>query len=424
MELLDESNIGRVPQLIPLRYQRMSESELAFLRGSPGVMIADLATTAVTGIQTQLCGDCHLSNFGWFGTPERNLIFDVTDFDETRSGPWEWDVKRLATSFAVAARAKRASREDQAKIARDLAEAYRTRIAKFSRLSEMELWYERLDSNRLIATARSDSEKKELQEIARRAEKLTVTNQMDNLITGSDGSMRIADKPLAGVPASEPLVTFHTTADFDCSIFSGLNGEAPELMRLLHEYRKTLSDDRRALLDRFRVHDTAFKAVGVGSVGMRCGLMLLADSDGHCLLLQLKEARASLLDPFLPQAAFATHHGRRVVDGQRLMQAASDLFLGWTKDDSGRDYYVRQLRDMKTSMNVDKLTHSDLRDYADLCGWALARAHAKAGNGAVIAGYLGEDDDNFDRALGDFAVAYADQVALDYARFKDAMKSR
>lgn len=404
LELLEQSNVDRLPKLIPLRYGRMLASPLAFYRGAAIIMAADLEGSPDTGIHTQICGDCHAMNFGWYGSPERNLVFDVTDFDETYWGPWEWDAKRLAASLAIAANQAGADRTQQRAIVAAAAASYRQRISELSRLPALELWYARLDEQHLLSAAGSSAQSSSLQKIMKKARQRTVATLMPKLTEYHAGRLRIIEQP--------PLI-FH---EKHSSQFNR------DIHHLFMGYRAALSNDRRFLLDRFHILDVAYKVVGVGSVGLRCGIALLADSDGQSMFLQLKEAGTSVIEPYFAGLSKSKHQGQRVVDGQRLMQAASDLFLGWTQDESGRPFYVRQLRDMKTSFNIESMNLAELREYGELCGWALARAHAKPGHGTEIAGYLG-DDDNFDLALAKFAVQYADQNERDFEAFQAAVKA-
>lgn len=400
--LLEASNRDRLAPLLPIRYGRMVASPLAFLRGSAGVMAADLAQTPTTGIHVQICGDCHLQNFGFFASPERHVVFDVNDFDETHLGPWEWDVKRLAASVAVAARQNGADEDAQRSVARTAVKSYRRRLAEFSQLTSGDLWYVRLNAEFLIANARRRQREK-LQQIVEKAQLRTVNSLLPKLTEQVAGQLRLIDQP--------PLI-FHAEPG---------SGFAEEVRYLFQRYRKTLQDDRRELLDRFRLVDVAYKVVGVGSVGLRCYMALLLDADGGPLLLQIKEAGTSVLEPLVGPSPFV-NHGQRIVHGQRMMQAVSDPFLGWAAEHGGRDYYVRQLRDMKTSVDVATMTYPELQDYVRLCGWALARAHAKSGAAATISGYLGTDN-QFDRAVAIFALAYAEQTVRDHAALQAAVQS-
>ena len=404
IEVLEQSNLGRVPELVPIRYGRMLANPFAFLRGSAAVMAYDLATTPTSGIQVQACGDCHLANFGLFATPERNLVFDVNDFDETLPAPWEWDVKRLAASFVVAGRANGIADKSCQAAVRVLADSYRTHLQEFSKMRALDSWYSRIDEKMLVATAPDAEARKRRERIAAKA-RASVTEYLFPKISALvDGRRRIVDNP--------PLV-FHMPEQAD---------DDERINKLLSAYRDSLPDDRSKLLERYRWVDYAFKVVGVGSVGTRCFAVLFLADDDDPLLLQIKEARPSVLEPYSGKSQYY-HHGQRVVIGQRLMQTASDIFLGWmTGGVDGIHYYIRQLRDMKFSLPLTNLEAKTLARYAGICGWALARAHTKGGDAAMISGYLGKSD-HFDQALGKFAMAYADQTEADHAALVKAVKS-
>ncbi len=404
--MLEESNQDRLPNLIPLRYARMLQSPLAFLRGSAAIMAADLAGLPSTNIRVQVCGDCHLQNFGWFATPERNLIFDITDFDESRRAPWEWDIKRLVASVVLASRELKnpASKSVQEQLGRATAKSYREHLALFETMTPLELWYVRLDATELMNRSTDIGSKNRCQQIIDAARKRTMDKLLPKITQrNDDDQLRLKDDP--------PLISHPTQFD----------PLSTEIHGLMQQYRGTLSDERRVLLDRYRMVDVAYKVVGVGSVGLRCGIVLMLDPDNSALVLQIKEARASVLEKFVGKSV-RTHHGHRIVHGQRLMQAASDQFLGWANDSEGRSYYFRQLRDMKLSIGIDQMSTSDLEEYAQLCGWGLARAHAKAGDASMISGYLGSGE-SFDEALGEFGIAYADQSTIDHETLKAAAKS-
>jgi uncharacterized protein (DUF2252 family) len=406
VDLLERSSEGRIPELIPVRYGRMLPSPLAFFRGAALNMAADLAATPATGLRVQACGDCHLLNFGAFATPERRMVFDINDFDETLPAPWEWDLKRLATSFVLACRDNRL-RED---VGRDAAEAcvrsYREHMAEFSRMRVLDVWHARIDLARI-----------------------------DSLIPDKGGKSRgpkrsHADREHAGHEHVGPQLAVTDDGDVviqeDPRRIYHLPGDLHDrfskaVLAAFARYRASLQEDRRLLLDRFRIKDVALKVVGVGSVGTRCGVVLLMVGQHDPLFLQVKEARASVLEPYAGVSHFV-HRGRRIVSGCRLMQFASDLFLGWTELDDGKHYYVRQLKDMKIKPDVVAY-HGDLMlRYAEVCGWALSRAHARSGRPAVISGYLGKSA-AFDEAIADFAVAYADQTERDHEVFVKAVKS-
>lgn len=397
---LEQSNQGRLPALIPLRHARMLNSTLACFRGSAGLMAADLAGLPTTNLRIQIGGDCHLNNFGWFASPERNLLFDLTDFDETRNAPWEWDLKRLIVSAVLAGRQISASKADQRNLVELIVREYRDRLAGYITLSPLEMWYQRLDADAFLQNAVNAEAARRTLDAARRR---TVETKLPQMIEIVDGTTRFRD---------QAPVVFHTTDD---------DRFLKDIRSILTSYRATLSDERRMLLDRYEFVDAAYKIVGVGSVGLRCGIVLMQAPDADPLVLQIKEARASVLENYVGPSE-RLHHGHRIVHGQRLMQAASDLFLGWANDPSGLSYYVRQLRDMKLSLNVGKMSLSEMQGYARLCGWALARAHAKAGDCSVIFGYLGSGE-QFAEALAEFGLAYASQAERDHDDMEKAAKA-
>jgi uncharacterized protein (DUF2252 family) len=401
--LIEASNEDRVENLIPVRHGRMVQSVFAYFRGTAGVQAYDLAGTPASGIQVQACGDCHLMNFGGFATPERNLVFDINDFDETFPAPFEWDLKRLAASFVIAAR-WRGFRRDQARdMAVTAASSYRESMRERAETGVLEGWYSRITVDDVVATMGKEFEAGgRLKQRIAEANKATHEHVFNKLTTPSRGLPRIVDQP--------PL------------IYHGERRAAERVVApFLKRYRETLPEERRLLLDHFQVVDAAVKVVGVGSVGTRCYIALLLAAPADPLFLQVKEARPSVLQRYTRHAR-AAHNGRRVVVGQRLMQSASDIFLGWSRGPEGRDFYVRQLRDMKVSAAVESQAPRIMRGYAKLCGLTLARAHDKAGDAAMIAGYLGGTD-SFDEAMGDYAVAYADQVERDYATFTKAVRN-
>jgi uncharacterized protein (DUF2252 family) len=400
--VLEEQESGRVPELLPIRHGRMIASPLAFLRGAAAVMAEDLAGTPVTGLRVQACGDAHLLNFGIFATPERQLDFDVNDFDETLPAPFEWDVKRLAASVVVAGRARGFSAGECEQAGRGAAASYRSQMSDCAAMSYLGVWYARLDVSELMASMHK-AESRRLQGGAlAKARRATSLGALAKLTEVVDGRRRIIDAP--------PLVEH---------LEWPAGAPAPPLV--VRRYRSSLPDDRRVLLDRYRVLDWARKVVGVGSVGTDDSIVLAqGDTDGDPLFLQVKEAQASVLERFAGSSRYASH-GQRVVWGQRIMQAASDIFLGWTSL-GDRDYYVRQLRDMKGSIAVEKLSPRELLDYARACGAALGVAHARSGDAASIAAYLGAGD-NFDRAIAGFAAAYADQTERDHALLMRAARS-
>jgi uncharacterized protein (DUF2252 family) len=402
IDILKASNQGRLPELVPLRYGRMLRSPFTFLRGSSGLMAHDLATTPSTGIRVQACGDCHLMNFGLFATPERNLIFDINDFDETLPAPWEWDVMRLAVSFVVAARDNQLTDKQAKAAAVECVRAYRVRLRDCSKMNPLEVWYDRLDAGTIVDMAPNAKIRKFRKEIVAEAQQ-RIGDYLYPKISGEvGGRRRLID---------QPPVLFHISA----------KGFEKIVQEALADYRLSLPDERRVLLERYRMEDIAIKAVGIGSVGTACYVGLFFSAENHPLLLQFKEACPSVLEPFAGKSLYE-NHGQRVVTGQRLMQSASDIFLGWTHGRGGRDFYVRQLRDMKMSAPVEGASSAQSMLYAELCGRTLAHAHAKSGDAATISGYLGKSD-AFDEAIGEFAIAYADQNEKDHASLVAAMKA-
>jgi uncharacterized protein (DUF2252 family) len=403
VDILEESNRGRVPELIPIRYGRMLANPFAFLRGSAAVMAYDLASTPTSGIRVQACGDCHLANFGLFATPERNLVFDLNDFDETLPAPWEWDVKRLAASFVVAGRASNLNERGCEAAVRVLADSYRRHLRDFSEMRVLDAWYARIDEKMLIATAPDAEARQRRERIAAKARASVTEYLFPKISAVVDGKRRIVDQP--------PLV-FHIPEQPD---------QEERVRKILSAYGDTLPHDRRKLFEHYRYLDFAFKVVGVGSVGTYCFIALFLADEDDPVLLQIKEARPSVLEPYAGKGAY-DHEGQRVVVGQRLMQSASDIFLGWTTTLDGRHFYIRQLRDMKFSVPLYDLEAKTLTRYADICGWALARAHAKGGDAAMVTGYLGKSD-AFDQALAKFALAYADQTEADHAALGKAVEA-
>jgi uncharacterized protein (DUF2252 family) len=402
IDLLKESNRDRLPELVPIRYGRMLASPFTFLRGSAGVMAADLATTPNTGIRVQACGDCHLMNFGLFATPERNLIFDINDFDETLPAPWEWDVKRLAVSFVVAARDTHLTDKRAQEVAVECARAYRVRLRECSQMSPLEVWYDRLDAQTIIDMAPNAKIRKFREQLVAKAQQRIGDFLYPKISAEVGGRRRLID---------QPPVLFHVS----------VKGHEQMVLAGLAQYRSSLPDERRVLFDRYRLEDIAIKAVGIGSVGTRCFVGLFFSAENDPLLLQFKEACPSVLESYTGKSQYE-NDGQRVVTGQRLMQSASDIFLGWTRGRGGRDFYVRQLRDMKLSAPIEEATAERFTLYAELCGRTLAHAHAKSGDAATISGYLGKSD-TFDRAIGDFALAYADQNEKDHAALVAAVKA-
>ena len=404
--ILKESNRDRLPELVPLRYGRMLPSPFTFLRGSAGLMAYDLATTPTTGIRVQACGDCHLLNFGLFATPERNLIFDVNDFDETLPAPWEWDVKRLAVSFVVCARDSHLTDKEAHAAAAECVRGYRVRLRKLAKMSPLDVWYDHLDARKIIKMAPNAKFRKMREKLISKAQE-RIGDFLYPKISREVGGRRCL--------VDQPPVMFHI------SEHGVAQAQHAAMREALAAYRLSLPDERLELFDRYRLEDIAVKAVGIGSVGTRCFVGLFFSAENHPLLLQFKEACPSVLEPYAGKSVYE-NQGQRVVIGQRLMQSASDIFLGWTEGRGGRSLYVRQLRDMKMSAPIEGATAEQLMLYAELCGRTLAHTHAKSGDAATISGYLGKTD-AFDQAVGAFALAYADQNAKDHAALVAAVRS-
>ncbi|MEH2196582.1 MAG: DUF2252 domain-containing protein [Nostoc sp.] len=403
LALLEESNQGRLLELVPIRYGRMLASPFTFLRGAANIMASDLAETPKTGIKVQTCGDCHLSNFGGYGTPERNLVFDVNDFDETLAAPWEWDVKRLASSIVVASRYLKLSDKISRAAAIAAVQSYREHLHEYAQMTVLEAWYDHIGVESLLSFTSHAKELKKLKSEVSKAKALKPVLELHKLTKTVNGHRRFIDNP--------PLV-FHESPEDPLAL---------EMLSVFHKYRKTLREDARILLDQYHLVDVAMKVVGIGSVGTRCGVALLVAEDNDPLFLQIKEARPSVLEPYVGKSTYE-NHAQRVVVGQHLMQASSDIFLGWTRGDSGHDFYLRQLRDMKTSVEIEGMSQTDLCGYSHLCGWALARSHARSGKRCMISGYLGQSD-TFDQAIANFAVAYADQNEQDYKKLVAAVEA-
>jgi uncharacterized protein (DUF2252 family) len=415
--LLEQQATTRVPELVPIRYGRMLVSPFTFYRGAALVMAADLAGTPRSGITTQVCGDAHLLNFGVFASPERRMVFDINDFDETFPGPWEWDVKRLAASFNIGGRDRGFSSKQRATVVRSLVGEYRASMQRFAEMRNLDLWYAHIDIETVIDEMRTelspDTRKRAEASIAK-ARTRDSLHAFDKLTHVVDGERRIIGDP----PLIEPLD----------QVFQGVERDVlfGFLRTVVRRYRNTLQSDRRHLLEDFRVTDAARKVVGVGSVGTRAFIvLLLGRDDTDPLFLQAKEAEASVLEDYVGRTGRG-NHGERVVHGQHLMQAASDIFLGWDRTIGGdgveRDFYVRQLRDWKGAANVDAMNPDTMSRYGQLCATTLARAHARSGDRIAIAAYLGSSD-SFDVAIAEFAEAYADQNERDYNALVEAEKS-
>ncbi len=417
--LLEEQGKSRVPELVPVRYGRMMVSPFTFFRGAALPMASDLDATPVSGLAVQACGDAHLSNFGLFGSAERRLVFDVNDFDETLPGPWEWDVKRLAASLEVAARGNGFAGKQRREIVTAAVTRYRQAMRSFAGMTNLEVWYAHLDMDQMRAQFDAQLRPRQRKLVDKGLAKARTRDSMEQvakLTRVVDGQLRIIAEPPLLVPIDDLI------ADL-----SGRTAFQEQFNGLLAKYRRTLETDRRFLLDQFRFADLARKVVGVGSVGTRCWITLMIGRDnGDPLFLQVKEAEASVLSRFVGASKYA-NQGQRVVAGQRLMQASSDIFLGWQRTEAGldgkqRDFYVRQLRDWKFSVEIETMVPPGMRMYGEVCGWTLARAHARSGDRIAIAAYLGGSD-VFDRAIAEFAAAYADQNERDHKSLVAAVAS-
>jgi len=406
VDILIESNRGRLPGLIPIRHGRMLQSPFAYYRGSAACMAADLAQTPSSGLRVQACGDAHLMNFGGFATPERQHVFDINDLDETLPAPWEWDLKRLAASLVIAGRHIDLRERDCAAAAQAAARSYREHMSDYSEMRAIDVWYDKIDIDRLIRNAPTEQLRKRAERRIEEARSRSVPDEdFPKLVEHQGSTPRIKDNP--------PLI-FHP-AEETKEEYAARAAEA------LNLYRRSMSDHVRVLFDKFTFIDIAVKVVGVGSVGTMCFVALFLAGDDDPLFLQFKQANPSVLEPYVGKSVYP-NHGQRVVAGQRLMQSASDIFLGWTEGSkSGRHFYGRQLRDMKISAMVEGFDAETLAVYGEFCGWALARAHARSGDPAMIYGYMGSSD-TFDRMVCEFAVEYADQNEEDYARFARAVR--
>lgn len=405
VDLLIKSNEGRIPDLLPIRFGRMLTSPFAFYRGSAAVMAADLASTPQSGLIVQACGDAHLMNFGGFATPERNIVFDINDLDETLPAPWEWDLKRLVTSVVVAGREIGLAESDIARTAIDTVRSYRERMADYGQMRALDVWYDTIGLNRVLKEVERDADRGRIaQRIEKARTKSTPEYIFPQLAEDRGAVPKIVDRP--------PLI-FHPTAE-----------QAPGLQTRYGEaiaiYRESLAEHVRVLFDRFTFCDLAIKVVGIGSVGTWCAVALFLAADDDPIFIQVKEAKSSVLEPYAGASQYP-NQGQRVVAGQRLMQSASDIFLGWTRGASGRDFYLRQLRDAKISAIVEGFDLDLMQTYARLCAWALARAHARSGDSAMISGYMGASATS-DDAIGEFAMEYADQNERDYRAFVTAVK--
>jgi uncharacterized protein (DUF2252 family) len=403
VELIESSNEGRLENLIPIRHGRMLQSPFAYFRGTALIQAHDLGATPTSGIVVHACGDCHLVNFGGFATPERNIVFDINDFDETLPAPFEWDLKRLAASFVLAARWRGFRATEAKEIAVQAASSYRKSMKQRAEHGVLAAWYSRITLDDVRRLAPEADSKDRVEKLVTAARKQTHEWVLYKLTTSARGLPRIVDRPPLLYHVDKQVLSEQVLADF------------------FKQYRATLAEERRMLFDRFELVDVALKVVGVGSVGTACFVALLLAAPDDPLFLQVKQARPSVLERYTKHPP-VTQNGQRVLVGQRLMQSASDIFLGWSRGPQGRDFYVRQLRDMKMAPDIESQTPRVMRAYATLCGLTLARAHDKAGDAAMIAGYLGSSG-KFDKAIGDYAVAYADQVERDYSTFVKAVSS-
>lgn len=406
IEVLEHSNIGRIPELIPIRYGRMVKSPFTFFRGSAALMATDLSNTPNSGINVQICGDCHLLNFGAYATPERNIVVDINDFDETLQGPWEWDVKRLATSLVLACRANRFTPDQCRDAAEAVVRSYRTAMRKLSEMRALDIWYSKMDLDTYIAGIQERQFRKAaIANIAKRKEKSINEYYLPKLTTERDGRRVFKENP--------PLV-YHSEEQRDAKFLEMARG-------VFHDYRESLDHSRKVLLDRYVLTDVAMKIVGIGSVGTYCGVLLLMAAEDDAIILQVKEARESVLEKHLGKSNYK-NHGHRVVEGQRLMQSYSDMFLGWTKSPGGHHFYIRQLKDMKMSPVPEMWSPSRAIEVATSLGWVLARSHARSGDSVIISGYMGTNG-VFDAAIANFAVAYAKQTEKDHQALIAAIKS-
>ena len=409
VELVLESNEGRMPDLVPIRHGRMLQSPFAFYRGSAALMAGDLAHTPNSGLRVQACGDAHLLNFGGFATPERNIIFDINDLDETLPAPWEWDLKRLTASVVVAGRHLGLRETESVKAASATVQAYREQMAEYAFMKALDVWYDRIDLEKLIERVGREAHSEEAR--IRAEERLEKARTRS--VAEHDFPKLVEQHGVRPVIKDNPPLIFHPSEDL-------APGYQTRYSEAIARYRESLPEHVRVLFDRFHFFDLAIKVVGVGSVGTQCTIGLFMAADDDPLFLQIKEARASVLEPYAGKSLHA-NHGQRVIAGQRLMQSASDIFLGWTEGKNGKHYYVRQLRDAKLSAIVEDWDDNLLRAYAKMCGLALARAHARSGDAAMISGYMGSST-AFDDAICEFAVEYSDQTQRDYRAFVKAVR--
>ena len=410
VDILSASNTGRIEQLIPIRFGRMSQSPFAFYRGAAALMAADLATTPTSGLRVQACGDAHLMNFGGFGTPERNIVFDINDLDETLPAPFEWDLKRLAASVVIAAKHIGLPISDASSIATEMVEEYRERMNEYAGMRALDVWYDKIDlKNYQNRSADPEVVKRIRKKLAERIGQEERKSHPDTLYP----KLVVKQGATPMIKDEAPLI-FHPTADWAPGLTAGYSS-------VIDSYRRSLPEHIQALFARFHFFDFAIKVVGVGSVGTWCGVALFMANDNDPLFLQVKEARTSVLEPYAGKSLHA-NKGQRVVAGQRLMQTASDAFLGWTRGVTGRDFYIRQLRDMKLSAMIEDWDIQTMTHYAKMCAHALARAHARSSDAAILSGYMGTSR-TFDQAIGAFAVEYAAQNTLDFKAFIEAIRT-
>ena len=402
-QLIEQSNYDRLPELIPVRHFRMSGSAFVFYRATASIMARDLSSTPSSGIKVQTCGDCHLMNFGGFATPERHIIMDINDFDETLPGPWEWDVKRLATSFALAEREKNLGKNQTDEIVMELVLGYQNALNEFANMRLLDLWYLKFDLEEIARDQKDGEVKERLEKTLAKGRKETHDKVFYKMTSNNMGQFSITELP--------PLILHPFNLE-----------ESMEMIKMFFEqYKATLQPDRRLLFDQYHITDVALKVVGVGSVGTRCYVALMLNDNQEPLFLQAKEARQSVLEPYTSPSEYQ-HHGERIVQGQRVMQSASDIFLGWSTGPTGRHFYMRQLRDKKIAPNVETMNKEVLKIYARFCGRVLAKAHCKTNQGAIICGYIGHGD-NFAKAIAEFANLYADQTEKDFEDFTKAIHS-
>ena len=398
LDIHQQQTKNRIGLLLPIYYERMLESPFGYYRGAAAIMAADLSRCQSTGLHLQICGDCHLMNFGGFATPERKIIFDINDFDETTTAPWEWDVKRLAASFVIAGCSKGFSRKSSKYAALAAVKSYKKHMRKYAGMSALQVWYADINFSALVNAESGGAIMKKFnrKRLEKAIENTPHEREFEKLTHEIDGKIKIIDAP--------PLL-FHVKDEHQATFFA-------QVEQAYENYLNTLSHDRQILLNQYKIIDIAMKVVGVGSVGKWCGIILLMSDSGDPLFLQFKEAHQSVLEPYTTACEFE-NQGQRVVEGQKIMQSASDIFLGWTTGDTGRHYYIRQMRDAKITPDLDAMDYNNFTAYAESCGWALAQAHARTGEAATISGYIGKSD-TFANAIAKFALAYRQQNESDY----------